>query len=52
MAGDLVGLFRPRRRGCLGTHEQSGAETALPAIVFAVVAVVGSLGKPRLPLLV
>src|SRR5712692_9289750 len=50
VACDLVGFFRPRLSGCLGTHDQSGADTALPAIVLAVVAAVGSVGKVRLPL--
>jgi len=49
-AGDLVGFFRPRLSGCLGKHSQSGADKALPAIVLAVVAAVGSVGKVRLPL--
>ena len=50
VACDLVGFFRPRLSGCLGKHYQSGADKALPAIVFAVVAAVGSVGKVRLPL--
>ena len=51
VACDLVGFFRPRLSGCLGKHYQSGAEKALPAVVFAVVAAVGSIGQVRLPLL-
>src|SRR5919197_1323327 len=51
VACDLVGFFRPRLGGCVGKHYQSGADTALPAIVFAVVTAVGSVGKVRLPLL-
>lgn len=51
VACDLVGFFRPRLSGCLGKPYQSGADKALPAVVFAVVAAVGSLGKVRLPLL-
>jgi hypothetical protein len=51
VACDLVGFFRPRLSGCLGKHYQSGADKALPAIVFAVVAAVGSIGKVRFPLL-
>jgi hypothetical protein len=51
VACDLVGFFRPRLSGCLGKHYQSGAAKALPAIVFAVVAAVGSIGTVRLPLL-
>src|SRR5881409_2499165 len=47
---DLVGFFRPRLSGCLGKHYQSGADKALPAIVLAVVAAVGAVGKVRLPL--
>src|SRR5436309_5371142 len=50
VACDLVGFFRPRLSGCLGKHDQSGADKALPAIVFAVVAAVGAVGKVRLPL--
>jgi hypothetical protein len=51
VACDLVGFFRPRLSGCLGKHDQSGADKALPAIVFAVAVAVGSVGKVRLPLL-
>jgi hypothetical protein len=50
VACDLVGFFRPRLSGCLGKHYHSGADKALPAVVFAVVAAVGSLGKVRFPL--
>jgi hypothetical protein len=51
VACDLVGFFRPRLSGCVGKHYHSGADKALPAIVLAVVAAVGSVGKVRLPLL-
>jgi hypothetical protein len=51
VACDLVGFFRPRLSDCRGKHYQSGADKALPAIVLAVVAAVGSVGKVRLPLL-
>jgi hypothetical protein len=51
VACDVVGFFRPRLSGCVGTHYQSGADKALPAIVFAVAVAVGSVGKVRLPLL-
>lgn len=51
VACDLVGFFRPHLRGCIEKHYQSGADKALPAIVLAVVAAVGSVGKVRLPLL-
>lgn len=50
VACDLVGFFRPRLSDCLGKHYHSGADKALPAIVLAVVAAVGSVGKVRLPL--
>jgi hypothetical protein len=50
VAGDLVGFFRPRLSGCVGKHSHAGAANALPAIVLAVVAAVGSVGKVRLPL--
>ncbi len=51
VACDLVGFFRPQLTGCVGQHYQSEAEKALPAIVLAVVAAVGSVGDVRLPLL-
>lgn len=51
VACDLVGFFRPRLSGCVGKHYHSGADKALPAIVFAVVAAVGRIGKVRFPLL-
>lgn len=51
VACDLVGFFRPHLSGCVGKHYQSGADKALPAVVFAVVAAVGSIGTVRLPLL-
>src|SRR5882672_4294115 len=51
VACDLVGFFRPRLSGCLGKHYQSGANKALPAVVFAVVAGVGSIGTVRFPLI-
>lgn len=50
VACDVVGFFRPHLRGCGGKHSQSGADKALPAIVLAVVAAVGSVGNVRLPL--
>jgi len=50
VACDLVGFFRPQLSDCLSQHYQSGADKALPAIVLAVVAAVGSVGKVRLPL--
>jgi hypothetical protein len=50
VACDLVGFFRPWLSGCVGKHYQSGADKALPAIVLAVVAAVGSVGTVRLPL--
>src|SRR2546428_1971157 len=47
VACDLVGFYRPRLSGCVGKHYQSVADKALPAIVLAVVAAVGSIGKVR-----
>jgi hypothetical protein len=49
VACDVVGFWRPRLSGCVGQHDHSGAATALSAIVLAVVAAVGSVGKGRLP---
>jgi len=51
VACDLVGFFRPRLSWCLGKHYQSGADKALPAVVFAVVAAIGSIGTVRFPLI-
>src|SRR2546427_7270850 len=50
VACDLVGFFRPRLSGCVGKHYQSRADKALPAVVLAVVAAIGSVGKVRFPL--
>jgi len=59
LACDLVGFLRPhppcapRLRGdggCAGQPYQSQADTALPAVVLALVAQVGSVGKQRLAL--
>ena len=50
VACDLVGFFRPPLSGCGGNHDPSVADTALPALVLAVVAAVGAVGKVRLPL--
>ena len=50
MACALVGCFRPPLRGGVGQHDPSGADTALPALVLAVVAAVGAVGHVRLPL--
>jgi Transposase DDE domain len=50
VACDLVGFFRPRLFGCASKHYHSQAGKALPAVVLAVVAPVGSVGKQRLAL--
>jgi hypothetical protein len=50
VALDLVGFFRPRLSGCLNKHYSQQAEKGLSALVFALVAAVGSVGKLRLPL--
>ena len=50
VACDLVGFFRPRLNGCIGKHYRSGVDKALPAVVVAVVAAVGSVGHVRFPL--
>jgi hypothetical protein len=50
VACDLVGFYRPQLRGCTGKHYTSVAGKALPAVVFALVAAVGSVGKMRLAL--
>lgn len=51
VAVDLVGFFRPRLQGAVGKHYTSQANKALPALVFGMVADVGSVGTTRLPLL-
>ena len=51
VAVDLVGFFRARLQGTVGKHYTSRADKALPALVFGMVAAVGSVGKKRLPLL-
>lgn len=51
VACDLVGFFRSHLQGPVGKHYTSHADKALPAMVFGMVADVGSVGKKRLPLL-
>jgi len=51
VACDLVGFFRSHLQGQVGKHYTSQADKALPAMVFGMVADVGSVGKKRLPLL-
>lgn len=51
VACDLVGFFRSHLSGEVGKHYTSLAGKALPAMVFGMVADVGSVGKTRLPLL-
>ncbi len=50
VACDLVGFFRPRLLGCTSHHYHNQAKRALPALVFALVASVGGVGKQRLAL--
>ena len=51
VACDLVGFFRSHLHGQVGKHYTSKAGKALPAMVFGMVADIGSVGKTRLPLL-
>lgn len=51
VAVDLVGFFRAKLQGQIGKHYTSRADKALPALVFGMVASVGSVGKQRLPIL-
>jgi hypothetical protein len=51
VAVDLVGFFRPRLQGQVGKHYTSASDKAQPAVVFGMVATVGSVGDKRLPLL-
>jgi hypothetical protein len=50
VALDLVGFFRPRLLGCPSKHYSQRADKGLPALVFALVAAVGPVGKLRLAL--
>ena len=51
VAVDLVGFFRSHLQGQVGKHYTSRAGKALPALVFGMVASVGSVGNKRLPIL-
>jgi len=48
VACDLVGFFRPKLQNCPGKHYTSRANRALPAVVFCLIAMVGSVDKTRL----
>jgi hypothetical protein len=50
VACDLTGFFRPHLGGLSTKHYTSQAQKALPALVFGLVASVGSVGKKRLAL--
>lgn len=45
---DLTAFFRPHLQGLTGKHYRSTADKALPALTFALVARVGSIGRQRL----
>jgi hypothetical protein len=48
VACDLIGFFRPKLQNCSDKHYTSRANKALPAVVFCLIATVGSVGKSRL----
>lgn len=48
VACDLIGFFRPKLQNCPGKHYTSRANKALPAVVFCLIATVGSVNKSRL----
>jgi hypothetical protein len=50
VACDLTGFFRPHLLGLRTKHYTAQAQKALPALVFGLVASVGSVGKKRLAL--
>ena len=50
VACDLIGFFRRRLADCANKHYDSTAEKALPAVVVAVVAEVGTVGQQRMAL--
>lgn len=45
---DLTAFFRPKLQNCAGKHYTSRANKALPAVVFCLIATVGSVDKSRL----
>jgi len=45
---DLIGFFRPKLQNCPSKHFISRAGKALPALVFCLIATVGSVDKSRL----
>jgi hypothetical protein len=47
---DLIGFFRLKLQNCPGKHYTSRANKALPAVVFCLIATVGSVDKSRLAL--
>jgi len=47
VASDLIGFFRPKLQNCSDKHYTSRANKALPAVVFCLIATVGSVGKSR-----
>jgi len=48
VACDLIGFFRRKLQNCPGKHYLSEAGKALPAVVFCLIATVGSVNKSRL----
>jgi hypothetical protein len=48
VACDLIGFFRPKLQNCPDKHYTSRANKALPAVVFCLIATVGSVNKSRL----
>src|SRR5439155_18166523 len=48
VACDLIGFYRLKLQDCPGKHYTSRANKALPAIVFCLIATVGSVDKSRL----
>ena len=51
VACDTTGFFRPQRVGCRSKHYTGEAKTALPAVVFGLIASVGTVCGVRVPLL-
>ena len=51
VACDTTGFFRPQLSGCRSKHYTGDARTALPAVVFGLIASVGTVCGVRVPVL-
>ena len=51
IAGDMVGFYRPKLKGCETKHYHPIAGRALPAIELGMIAEIGRIGQQRVPIL-